>query len=408
MEPEHDSQDTAWRLREAERFSTLEYRYTPWENMPFWRTDQALRVRRYHYAHIANKDNAMLSFTPNNEFGREDRQLVMRPGKYLRKYFPWMGPQEIEAAVARWKGAELFKLQIATTPDEIERVYVEGPRSCMGGYNFSSLPRHPAAVYGAGDLGVAYFMDSSLDEGQQVAARTIVHLHNKVYASSIYGDYQTLGSLLREDGWTQATYNQWRGAKLLKIETGDVYDEGEYLMPYLDIAEEVSEFPFYFRIGSGFKKAINIVGCHSTGGTVYHLTTCYSCGDGIPEGSVYHGHGENYCSHCFDETFTYCGGCGDYDLIENVSWFTCVDLWLCEGCVDDHVFECENCGESYPHDERYDPLPEFCMTCGEELDEDTKDEEEEEKIIIKPVTETHTGDLFEYVLRWSEEETTDV
>lgn len=408
--------DLQWKRREICRFDNLEYRYVPWENMDFWHTDDARTVRAYHYPHISNKNNAMLSYTPNKEFGRADRQLTTRPGKYLRKHMPWLTPQEIEAAVARWKGAELFQLQIVDTPEEIERVYREGPRSCMGGHDcFRGYPHHPAYIYGAGDIGVAYYMDHSLEEGKQIAARTLVHLKEKVYSSSVYGDYQTLESLLRESGWAKASgTSDWRGCKLLKIECLGY----GWLMPYLDIADVVSEFENHFRIGGEFRKSIGMVGCHSTSGTTYPLTRCYDCADGIQDGDQYEAFGETYCHHCFDARFTYCGACGCYDEHDSVPFYGCVDLCLCETCAEDRVFECEDCHDVMPIEDQDSEFTELCIPCADtyraELEAEEKEEEEEAEVVtappvIAPVNETHTGDLFEYILRYTntEEEDTD-
>jgi hypothetical protein len=69
-----------WHIREASRFENGEYRYLPVGFPPVVFTTQ------YHFAHIA-LDGKRISYTANHEHGVLDRQTVIRPGRYLKKYY---------------------------------------------------------------------------------------------------------------------------------------------------------------------------------------------------------------------------------------------------------------------------------------------------------------------------------
>src|SRR5690606_21500489 len=104
------------------------------------------------------------AYTPSEDFGMQDRQVRMMPGRYLKKYFSdVLSPEDIQYWALEW--ANRFApvdMEIATTPDEIEYVYTNGPRSCMS-YDPSeySSSCHPVRVYGNSDLAVAYIRNAS-------------------------------------------------------------------------------------------------------------------------------------------------------------------------------------------------------------------------------------------------------
>ena len=390
MAPE-SSEILEWRKRELMRFQSLEYRYTPWEDQTFWHTDSAIRVRRHHYAHIANNNNKMLAYTPNDDYGIADRQIRLRPGKYLMKHMPWLRPGEIESAVSAWKGAEQFKLQIATEPMECEYVYENGPRSCMSGdSDFDGLPHHPAYVYGAGELGVAYFVlpDCDRDEYRPIGARTIVHLEKKLYSDSMYGDYKTLTYLLKSAGWEQGGLSAFRGAKLLRVSVENWHDN--FLMPYLDIGEEVTDFDTYFRIGDNFTGGRTVYGAQSTSGMTYPLKSCYECSNTLHGSQIYYACGEDYCEDCYNRNFTYCHFCDEVYSNDDTQWYDTLDSSACESCADTLLFECDFCELTYSNSQMDTEMENVCENCAEDLIE----EEEEEPIVIEPVLETYTPNLF--------------
>jgi hypothetical protein len=162
-------------------------------------------------------------------------------------------------------------------------------------------------------------------------------------------------------------------------------DDDYYLMPYIDIGSEVTDFGSYFRVGSGFVGGGTIHGAQSTCGATYHMYICVACEDSVASSNVHNGRdGEAYCPQCFSETFTYCAGCGEYWDQDHVQWVDCVDRYLCEDCRIEWVFECELCEITYPTCEAVSGTY-ICASCEEETTPDP---------VIEPVLETYTPSLF--------------
>ncbi len=121
-----------WRERERALFADGTYTALPWEDIGFWRGSTA---EAEHYAHVSTADPSKIAYTPSGKHGAADRQVRMKPGKYLNKYF---GDVLTAAQIASFAGKfaeanEQHELHIAEEPDECARVYIDGPRSCMGG-----------------------------------------------------------------------------------------------------------------------------------------------------------------------------------------------------------------------------------------------------------------------------------
>jgi hypothetical protein len=332
----------------------------------------------------------MLAYTPSDEYGQLDRQIRIRPGKYLTKHMPWLSSQQVEEAVSLWKGAEVHTLQIATTPEDISWVYEHGPRSCMSGdTDFGDLPHHPAYVYGAGDLGVAYFRlhgDDVEDHNRPVAARTICWPAKEIYYDSAYGDYRTLHWLLKQEGFEKGTADDFRGAKILRVPIPT--ENNQFLMPYMDCTQDVTDFGKYFRIGASFREGGDIYSACSTAGVACIYARCCDCDETIPYGDVFTYHPENadYCGPCFDRYFNYCAYCGEYNPAEVCQFEDILDRYICDTCRPNQLFYCDVCGGVERIQNRSRQFEWTCISCIDELETDYPP-------VIDPVLETHTPGL---------------
>ena len=204
------------------------------------------------FAHLAEKDARLVAFTENDAKGAADIQLVMKPGRYLKKFYPLLSDKEI-LRYAEWlvtgsipRPVGLSKLDFARTPEAIEALYIEGPDSCMSGKakEFTdddgtvAISCHPARVYGAGDLAVAYMM-----RGGKVVARGVVNLEKKTYVrlyptperwqtdgfmshDDAEAHKHALATALLEEGYVEGSI---AGARLLAIR-----EKRGWLMPYVD------------------------------------------------------------------------------------------------------------------------------------------------------------------------------
>lgn len=123
-------------------------------------------------------------------------------------------------------------VHFAATPEDIEYVYENGPRSCMtrgSEYFPSNCSVHPSRPYGNSDLQIAY----TRDRYRKISARGVVWPDKKVYHRvygmtdghrfQLAGELETLG-YIRGDNWCFA------GARLRHIKDG----EGAIILPHLD------------------------------------------------------------------------------------------------------------------------------------------------------------------------------
>lgn len=204
--PEIGGDDT-WKTREEARFIDGTYQYVPWHAMYIH------FALAHHFCHMSTSMDGTVAYTPDDEYGRRDKQIKIKPYRYLREFFPHLN----DLAVRQWSDMCLFRYNsdidmiIARTKDEIETVYRSGPSSCMSG------PLHPVGAWASEDFGVAYIKHRG---NKHAAARTVVCVTKKVYAR-IYGDggaYTTLlGQKLKDAGYVhadRASRNWMQGMKL--------------------------------------------------------------------------------------------------------------------------------------------------------------------------------------------------
>jgi hypothetical protein len=289
--------DKRWREREAGRLSNGTYISLPW----------FLKSIPDHYAHIAEGDGKMVAFTETPEKGEIDRQTRMKPGRYLTRFYPHLSPDEVrDLAIALERSVGM---QLATTPDEIEQVYKHGPHSCMAGESrdFNS-PVHPARVYGAGDLAVAYLSTTAItDPDFHATARAVVWPEKKLY-SRLYGDGPRL-----EKALTAAGYQPGRlyGAKLLRIPHREAF-----VCPYIDATPYVVDRGEHLEIiDPRLTRTTNYFLAESTDGLIGYADTieCDNCGDAVDGDGIVsvridrYTH-QNWCEGCRANSAFLCHG----------------------------------------------------------------------------------------------------
>lgn len=176
----------------------------------------------------------------------EGRNEQTTPGRFIRLFWETLdGIQDgyatknygrlTDDVLRTW--TEIPKVQtaadvkFATTPEDIERVYLTGPSSCMTkpASHFASGGTHPVRMYGAGDLAVAYITKR---RGEGITQRAMCWPAKKIY-SRIYGT-GPLEGFLKELGFTVGKFD---GARLLKVKT----DANRFILPYVDYHDYVVE-----------------------------------------------------------------------------------------------------------------------------------------------------------------------
>ncbi|CAB4170071.1 hypothetical protein UFOVP1087_14 [uncultured Caudovirales phage] len=313
--------NNTWKAREAQRFVDGTYTPLPWSGEA-WATGNHRTA--HHYAHVSVEDAGKIAFTRDERGGQMNIKTRMSAGRYLREYFY----DELSNQPHRETGgvnvhgnkitvdalnyyARTFsstygggdKLAFATTPEDMVRVYIDGPTSCMSYTNddYKCAPHHPAEVYGNSDLHLAYLTDGD----NRITARALVW-PAKMYTGRIYGDEVSLQAMLSEAGYGRQDNYGLQGARIRRIP----FEDG-HVMPYVDGSLT------YGRCKDDPTNYFVIGGDHSaerTDGLDYDsdeaACTCDHCGDGMQEDEAHSAQvtryeSATYCETCYEEhTFT--------------------------------------------------------------------------------------------------------
>ena len=318
----------AAKTREIERLERGEY--LPIPPIPHHGTeDYATR-----FAHFSTDKTGMIAYSPSWEFLVQDRQLRVRPGKYLGTFYPQLPPEASIVFAGQCGAIVSAELQITTDPQDIVRVYTRGPGSCMGGkhsHDFRS-DSHPAKVYGdSPDLALAYTGTT-----EEPIARSIVWPERKTY-SRIYGNVALLQAMLENAGYRQGYPD---GARVRAVQDGN----GRYMMPYVDGIGGARKDGAYFVFGRGPWCTDRTDGLTSTGcddddddddGNV-----CANCETAI-------GYDETYCQSCDDDRWT-CQRCdGESFDTSQQNHVADHDAYYCDHCYGEYVQTCGNCDDTY-------------------------------------------------------------
>ena len=350
--------EDCWRAREATRFNSGEYLPIgafPWASADWYRNSPE---GKGHFAHVSIEDPSKIAFTPNERFGREDRQLRMKPGKYLRKYFGKILAETEITEFARSYAAlnEKVELQLAETADEIVRVYTDGPRSCMSSSD-------SVRMYAGHGLAVAYVAGKDGDPTGRA-----VCWPEKLVFSRIYGDDSRLrASLMRAGYHPQGPDHSFVGAQL----TLEAADGEGYVCPWLDFncsqvdADRGSETLRVTRGGeydaqqiSGVIGGIFCERCESHGNS----DDCFSVND------------QNWCVSCYESYGFHCESCEEsYDTDDartvegdpNSRHANHEQIW-CTACARDQATECDECEKLFAGGTVEVGNSTYCSDCADE------------------------------------------
>lgn len=343
-----------WRSRETARFASGEYRELPWTGEDWWVSSDAARDL---FAHVSVKDLSKVAYTPDERFGREDRQLQTKPGRFLNKYFgDVLTPNEITHWAGIFAGEnEESTVRFARTPDEIEMLYTfsggdSGVSACMSrAAEHYSGPCHPTRIYGADELAIAY-----LGTVEHCTARVLTRNEPKIYGRA-YGDTARLTAGLRRLGYSPDSGGDFDGAKLLRIEYG-----GGFVGPYLDNCYGVEDHGDYLTMAhhGGYS-------AQNTDGTIAAGPVCDRCGDRADEDYSTTVGDAVWCEDCFSNHGFFCANCHDVGDCEDS--ITVGDEQYCEYCADQISFVCDECGERTEKENGHDvDGDDWCEACWEE------------------------------------------
>lgn len=322
-----------WQTRERSRMRDGTYTRVPWPGT-LYRLYDAPETLAYcldlshHYAHVSLEAPGMIAYTPDDAHGVADRQVRVKPGRYLTQYASaYMTAEQINEWTARVR-AHTQELQLARTPDEIAAVYVakNGPTSCMDGRHFD-FASAPTRVYGDSDLAVAYLGEINTKNPTQsiIAARAVCWPAKKRY-SRIYGDSGTLATCLENAGYARGSMN---GARIRAVESG--YRDS-YVMPYIDGIDGADLDGDSFILGDGEYETQNTHG--RTSEKERHYCQNDDCDEEVDSDTSYCANCEEnrrVCNHCSDTFWDYSDGSEHHGY------------WYCNSCVDEHTQSCAAC-----------------------------------------------------------------
>ena len=249
----------------------------------------------WHFPHVSVEEPQLVAYTPSPDYGVRDRQVRVKIGRYLQQFYSDVLTSEQIRSMAN--GLKTLELRWATTADEMERVYVDGPGSCMGGSKFG-YNDHPARVYASGDFKLAYLYDTVTE---QITARGLVSVPGN-YFVRLYGPEEVaLRDMLQTEGIDR--YASWQHERLTYIEG----DHG-YVMPYLDGGEQdvglvCEDGVRYWRIGryGDINVTANDTSGYVTDGPRGFCESCDEDVDEDPDEMEYSSyHGIRICSGCLE------------------------------------------------------------------------------------------------------------
>ena len=282
----------------------------------------------------ADKNPALMSIYESAAKQATETRLIGKPGKMIKRIFPYLNPQEVEV-FANWykdsfvlgamgytvksgNDAESFKKAYAgkqsKESDSNYHGYVKSlSGSCMR-HQFDSLPCHPAEVYATGDFDIYWIEDS---EGL-IAARCIAYGDNAgpIYTNSNLAT-ETLESYLNDKGITDFNCN-FEGAKIKRVPKSNRDDS--YVMPFVDGCGYAVEYrdDSYWTLTSDQPNDCDYIEGQTCGFSNLQSggQPCDDCGDTMTEDdSTWVNNSEScVCGGCLSNNYTRCTSDDEYYL----------------------------------------------------------------------------------------------
>lgn len=240
-------------------------REVPWIDDSFMSSLPYIKGMKHHFVRPAESDPAKLAYFQTWDHFMAGRLSVIKPGRYLQKYYGHvLSADDIKKWADAWRKelATPETLQFAKTPEEFARIYrmTASFGSCMQKrFDLGEAQRHPAEAYAAGDLELAYII-----KNDSLVARCLIwrdapsngeysEYRNAdgdtdesryVRVGRVYGDEVRIQQSLRKFGIytssTNAYFDTMEGARMLAIEIPNYRGFSvnkpytAYLLPYVD------------------------------------------------------------------------------------------------------------------------------------------------------------------------------
>lgn len=331
------------------------WKKVPWSSQG-WVDENPLRWA--HRVHVSEKDPMLVAYNQSVDKINRNIQTQMKPGKYLRQFYPKMTDEEVRA----WS----HKFEAQNKPHEFELISNTDPKgwveayshevqassssctSCMTGQDCVRVYAHPG-----NDLALLVIRQ---DDGV-VIARAIVNTKKKAYVRA-YTNKERLSSstfegMLDAAGWGEDRACL-RGQALQRIE-----HDNNFVCPYIDgDYQYVTDNDDHLYISS------DGVGASNTNGYSNNLEDCRSCdvcGDSMSddESTYIACEGNDVCQECLDEHYVYAyGRPGRNGRPSNQAYARerdCTEVggeWYLDAFLSDNdIHECDHSGDHYHLDD---------------------------------------------------------
>ena len=342
--------------RDTVRLSSTEH----WRDVP-WCDEPWFKGSPYYYLHSTHQprepQNAGgVAFAESPQKLVADRFTVMKPGRYLSRFFAdKLGEGDIKLWAERY--AALFvpaEVHFVSGSDKYEwqHIYNVGPKSCMKGDNAVQIYAHAKSV-----LRLAYIKD-----GDTVVSRCIVRddieEYIRVYPSSDGPAQTALREALEARGYTHGTL---RGVLLDAVPYEERSDS--WVCPYLDSGNGSSSYTCLALVYRDGKEYLQ-VGSDGMEGqtqdgyvTEVERTECYHCEERIDNDDIVYieHYDRQVCESCREYHYKLAyGRSGDRDYYDEDDCIRCESnsKWYVEEYASNNdVYQCEMNGEWYKEED---------------------------------------------------------
>ncbi len=228
-----------------------------------------------------------------------------------------------------------IELAFADTADDIERVYLNGPRSCMSHPAASyDSDEHPVRVYAAGDLSIAYLVAKD-EDSEHITARSVCWPEKKIY-SRVYGD-DKLARMLESAGYGEGSLD---GAKVARIPAGR-----GFVMPYVDSCCGAKDCGDHIKLGGRYAD----IATDQTNGLSCNTESCCACDGELDPDDAYHTCDGNMCEGCYSDTHVFCDHYQEHMQSEPVDMAN-GETWS-ERAFDRYGYTCDGNGHNYSRED---------------------------------------------------------
>lgn len=256
--------------------------------------------------HVSTLDEKLLAFYPTDKHIIQDKPQQIKPGKYLKRYFPDMTDDEIRVMASMVMVST--ELKVLEKGQEIIDAYMVLATSGVVKSCMSKLAwrQHPLMVYDNSDVALVV-----LYEYGEPVARALFNKHNKQYPM-VYGQWEKMKHALDKAGYIHGSLD---GAKIHAIR----HNDGGYVMPYIDghrrLDRSMNNSTYVRLVDDGKFFIID----HENGVCANEYERARIMYDDEPEADYYT-----------------CECCGD-EFTESEMRRTSDGDWVCDGCWDEEV-----------------------------------------------------------------------